>query len=77
MCAQSVMSCRHLNQDEMLRAVGILQNAGIQCVVTEPLHISQNSVLGMSMNGIRVDIVSLCRKRINFSKEQSEDNQIS
>ena len=38
------MSGRHLSPDEMLRAVGMLENGAIQRVVAEALHISQNVI---------------------------------
>lgn len=38
------MSRRHLSRDEMLRAVGMLENGAIQRVVAEALHTSQNVI---------------------------------
>jgi transposase len=38
------MSCCHLSRDEMLRALGMLENGAIHRVVAEGLHTSQNVI---------------------------------
>jgi hypothetical protein len=55
-----------LSRDEMLRAVGMLENGAIQRVVAEGLHTSHNvisrlwsryrSTQGMWLNGTQVDL---------------------